>query len=110
MTASAYDIAHEATDDERRANLKKATLAREAHASIKRQVASGALTVADVLNSEDRTWRSMRVIDLIKAVPGWGKAKAPKLMKEIGIQQNRRINGLGCHQRQALIDRLDNIE
>jgi len=38
---------------------------------------------------------------------GWGKAKAEKLMAEIGIAEDRRLKGLGENQIAKLIEALD---
>jgi len=49
----------------------------------------------------------MRVKQFIMAFPGWGKAKAEKLLAEIGIDEKRRLTGLGARQTEALIEALD---
>ena len=49
----------------------------------------------------------MKVKDLICSVPGYGEAKAAKLMDQIGISESRRVQGLGVRQREALVAALD---
>jgi len=48
----------------------------------------------------------LKVKSLLESLPGVGKVKAAKVMDEIGIADNRRIQGLGTQQRQALLDAL----
>ena len=39
-------------------------------------------------------------------MPGYGKAKAEKIMKELQIAESRRLRGLGERQQAALLERL----
>ena len=48
----------------------------------------------------------MKAITLIETLPGYGKAKAEKIMKELDIAESRRLKGLGERQRKALLERL----
>ena len=49
----------------------------------------------------------IKVAQFIQSFPGWGKAKAEKLMAEIGIAEDRRLKGLGENQVAKLIEALD---
>ena len=55
---------------------------------------------------EDEVVGRMKVTTLIETLPGYGKAKAEKIMKELGIAESRRLRGLGERQREALLERL----
>ena len=44
----------------------------------------------------------MKVSTLIETLPGYGKAKAEKIMKELQIAESRRLRGLGERQQVAL--------
>jgi ribosomal protein S13 len=46
------------------------------------------------------------VKSLLESLPGVGKVKAGKLMDEIGIADNRRVQGLGAQQKAALLEHL----
>jgi len=48
----------------------------------------------------------MKVSTLIETLPGYGKAKAEKIMKELQIAESRRLRGLGERQQTALLERL----
>ena len=98
------------TKSERAAALQKAMAARKTRADFKARIAAGELTVADALSSDNRLHPvigRLRVSELIRAVPGFGDARAEKLMAKIGISPTRRIRGLGPVQLSALIDALD---
>lgn len=62
---------------------------------------------SELLGTEDEVLKKMKVAEAVKAVPGYGKAKADALLAEIGIAEGRRIGGVGAKQKEALIERLD---
>ena len=48
----------------------------------------------------------MKVKTLIEAIPGCGKVKTVKIMEELKIAENRRVQGLGTRQIDGLLERL----
>jgi ribosomal protein S13 len=68
----------------------------------------GSVTLADVLKQADTddVVGKLKVLSLLESLPGVGKVKARRLMEEIGISDSRRVQGLGAHQRQSLLDHL----
>ena len=46
----------------------------------------------------------LRVTALLESLPGVGKVKARKVMEEVGIADNRRVQGLGQQQKSALLE------
>jgi ribosomal protein S13 len=46
----------------------------------------------------------MKVSALIESLPGYGKAKATKIMDELAISPTRRVKGLGARQRDQLLE------
>ncbi|MDO8391976.1 MAG: integration host factor, actinobacterial type [Actinomycetota bacterium] len=92
---------------EQRANaLAKAAEARTARAEVKNQLKMGSLSLADALASESDTVGKLKVVSLLESLPGVGKVKARKIMDDIGIADNRRVQGLGGQQKQALLEQL----
>lgn len=63
----------------------------------------GSLSLADALGSDDTNIGKLKVVSLLESLPGVGKVKARKVMEDIGIADNRRVQGLGAQQRQALL-------
>ncbi|MDR0350723.1 MAG: integration host factor, partial [Coriobacteriales bacterium] len=69
------------SDEARKEALKKAAAARSARAALRAQVKSGELSFADVLAKVgDPVVDKIKVITLIESLPGYGKAKAAKLL------------------------------
>jgi hypothetical protein len=95
------------SDEERKEALKKAAAARSARAALRAQVKSGELSFADVLaKAGDPVVDKIKVITLIESLPGYGKAKAAKLLTDLDISDTRRVKGLGEKQKAALRERL----
>ena len=86
--------------EERQAALEKAKAVRD-------DLKSGKLTLEKVLEMKnDPVVGRMKVSTLIETLPGYGKAKAEKIMKELQIAESRRLRGLGERQQTALLERL----
>ena len=94
------------TDEQRKAALEKAAAARHARAELREKINKGATTLEDVLDSEDPIAARMKVSALIESLPGYGKAKAAKIMNDLGISPSRRVKGLGARQREQLLEAL----
>ena len=94
------------TPEQRTAALAKAAEARTARAELKQRLKMGSLTLAEALASTDSTVGKLKVVSLLESLPGVGKVKARKIMEDIGIADNRRVQGLGAQQKQALLDQL----
>ena len=94
------------TPEQRAGALAKAAEARAARAEIKQRLKMGSITLGDALGSDDKNMAKLKVVSLLESLPGVGKVKARKLMEELDIADNRRVQGLGGKQRQALLDAL----
>ena len=94
------------TDEQRKAALEKAAQARHARAELRANIKSGKVTLEEVLDSDDPIANRMKVSALIESLTGYGKAKATKIMDELGISSTRRVKGLGARQREQLLEAL----
>ena len=94
------------TDEQRKAALEKAAAARHARAELRGNIKSGKVSLEQVLESDDPIASRMKVSALIESLPGYGKAKAAKIMEELGISPSRRVKGLGARQREQLLEAL----
>lgn len=95
--------------DEKKKALKKAQEVRSQRAKIRQNLKNGKTTIREVLaNINDDIIARMRVVYLLESLPRIGKIKTRKIMSDIGIDETRRIQGLGNRQKQALIERLGN--
>ena len=94
------------TDEQRKAALEKAAAARHARAELRDKIKKGEISLEEVLDSDDPIAARMKVSALIESLPGYGKAKAAKIMNELGISPTRRVKGLGARQREQLLEAL----
>jgi DNA uptake protein ComE-like DNA-binding protein len=95
------------TDAQRQEALKKAAEARQKRAAYRAKIKAGDMSFADVMaKSSDPVIARMKVSTLLESLPGYGKAKAKKIMEELDISESRRVQGLGARQREQLMGRL----
>ena len=94
------------TPEQRAQALAKAAEARAARAELKNQLKMGSVSLAEALASNDATVGKLKVVSLLESLPGVGKVKARKIMDDIGIAENRRVQGLGQQQKSALLEQL----
>jgi DNA uptake protein ComE-like DNA-binding protein len=94
------------TPEQRTAALAKAAEARAARAEIKARLKMGSMSLADALASEDSNVGRLKVVSLLESLPGVGKVKARKIMEDVEIADNRRVQGLGAQQKAKLLELL----
>lgn len=95
------------SDADRQKALKKAAEARQQRAALRADIKSGKLTFSEVMRrSEDPVIARLKVVTLLESLPGYGKAKAQRIMGELEISESRRVQGLGARQREQLLERL----
>jgi len=93
--------------EDRAKALKKAAEARQKRAALRADIKAGKISFAAVMKkSADPVVARMKVSTLLESLPGYGKAKAHKIMAELEISESRRVQGLGARQREQLLDRL----
>ncbi len=95
------------TAEQRKNALEKAQQIRSQRMEIRKQLKAGKLSLADILNdAENEIYAKMRVKYLLESLPQIGKITAAKLMEEIGIDEARRVQGLGSRQKAQLLEKL----
>ncbi|MBI5232699.1 MAG: integration host factor [Coriobacteriales bacterium] len=93
--------------EQRAEALKKAAEARQKRAEYRAKIKSGQMSFAQVMEkSDDPVIARMKVATLLESLPGYGKAKAHKIMEELEISESRRVQGLGARQREHLMNKL----
>ncbi len=92
--------------EQRQEALAKAREARAARSALLAGVKAGTLTLAGVLGRDDDLARKTKVNQVIRALPGVGKARAAAIMERAGIPAERRVGGLGARQREQLLAQL----
>ena len=95
------------SEADRKKALEKAAKARQARAELRQKIKAVKVSFADVMKmSDDPIVARMKVSTLLESLPGYGKAKAAKIMQELEISESRRVQGLGARQREMLMQRL----
>ncbi len=92
---------------ERAQALQKAQQMRSKRTALRQQLKAGKTTLAKVLaDSENEVVAKMRVKYLLESLPQVGKITAKKIMEDIGIDEARRVQGLGNRQTAQLLEKL----
>ena len=94
------------TPEQRTAALAKAAEARAARAEIKARLKMGSMSLSEALASDDTNVGKLKVVSLLESLPGVGKVKARKIMEDVEIADNRRVQGLGAQQKLKLLEQL----
>ena len=93
------------SDEERARALDIAKRARQERARAKESLRRAEISFAQFIESaeENPALSKMRVIELLESLPGYGKIRAQAIMEKFEISPTRRVQGLGRHQRLALL-------
>lgn len=93
--------------EERAKALQKAQQMRSKRTQLRQSLKTGKVTLADVLkDDQNEVVAKMRVKYLLESLPQVGKITAQKIMEEIGIDEARRVQGLGTRQKTQLLEKL----
>ena len=91
------------TPEQRAEALKKAKIARTKRAELRKEIANGKKISAVLKKANDPIIGRMKVKTLLEAVPGCGSVKTAKIMADLKIADNRRVQGLGVRQVEGLV-------
>lgn len=91
---------------EKKRALEKAQEMRSRRRDVREKLKKGNMSLSEILDQpDDEVLGKMRVAYLLASLPRVGKTTAQKIMDEIGIDQARRVQGLGKRQKEALLER-----
>ena len=90
--------------------LERANAVRLARAELKRKVADGGVSAAEVILSSPWEAESMSVSDLLTSQRRWGSTRCRKFLQCVPIPENKPIGTLTDRQRRALAQLLDDGE
>ena len=94
------------TKDERAKALAKAQEMRTKRMELRRELKAGNVALADIFKRDDEVVTRMKVKYLLESLPNIGKITAASIMKEVGINESRRVQGLGKRQKAALLEKI----
>jgi hypothetical protein len=86
--------------------LRRANDIRSERARLKEGLRSGQVLIVDVLVDPPACVHTAKVLDLLLAVPKFGRVKANRLLERCRVSSSKTMNGLTPRQRKELIDML----
>ena len=92
--------------EERAKALQKAQEMRSQRMALRKELKAGNVSLEDVLKREDEIVTRMKVKYLLESLPNVGKITAASIMEEIGINESRRVQGLGKRQMAMILEKL----
>jgi len=101
------EVASVATDPQRLRALERANEIRLARAELKRRIAEGEVSVADVLRDVPPYASSWAVWDLLMSQRRWGRSRCHKFLWRNRINETKAIGTLTERQRRLLADQLE---
>ena len=89
--------------DQRMDALKRANDVRVRRAKLKRDLKDGRVRIESILGSPPEYVETAKVIDILMAVPKFGRVKAARFLNTCRISQSKTVGGLSDRQRHELI-------
>lgn len=86
--------------------LQQANRVRRARSVLKRQVADGQLTPAEVILTCPSEVAGMPVAQLLTSQPGWGAVRSRALLARVAVREDKSIGSLTDRQRRAVASQL----
>jgi hypothetical protein len=86
--------------------LERANAVRLARAELKRRVATGETTAAEVVLECPGEASSMELSDLLMSQRRWGRARCKRVLLTVGLPENKHIGTLTPRQRRLLAEQL----
>jgi hypothetical protein len=86
--------------------LARANKIRLRRAQFKRDLKAGKVRAHEFLMQPPEWLESMKIFDLVMAVPKYGRAKTNQVLNLVRISPSRTVGGMSDRQRQELISKL----
>ena len=86
--------------------LSQANRVRLARAELKRQIADGTRTVADVVSECPWEAASMTIADLLMSQHRWGRTRCRRFLMQLPMNETKTIGSMTDRQRRCLAGRL----
>ena len=105
MAASTKTQAHAPVRslDQRMDALRRANDVRVKRAQLKKDLKDGRVRVEQILGNPPEYVETAKVIDILMAVPKFGRVKAARFLNTCRISQSKTVGGLSDRQRTELI-------
>jgi hypothetical protein len=89
--------------DQRMEALRRANEIRVRRAQLKKDLKAGAVRIESVLRNPPEYVETAKVIDILMAVPKFGRVKAARFLNQCRISQSKTVGGLSERQRAELV-------
>ncbi|HEY4977511.1 MAG TPA: integration host factor, actinobacterial type [Gaiellaceae bacterium] len=89
--------------DQRMEALQRANEIRVRRAKLKRDLKDGQAKIDEILGQPPEYVETAKVLDILMAVPKFGRVKAARLLNQCRISQSKTVGGLSDRQRSELI-------
>jgi hypothetical protein len=96
----------ERSQQQRMEALRRANDIRSERARLKEALRNGDVAITAVLSDPPPCVATAKVLDLVLAVPKYGRVKANKLLERCRVSSSKTVNGLTPRQRKELLDML----
>jgi hypothetical protein len=96
----------EEQEAQRRRGLDRANAIRTRRAELKRDLATGATTLTEVLRGDDEHLRTMKIRDLLLATPKLGAHKVQRLLNAFHFTSGTQLQGVPKRRREELLARI----
>jgi hypothetical protein len=94
----------ERSQKQRMEALRRANDIRSERARLKERLRTGEVVILEVLSEPPVCVHTAKVMDLLLAVPKYGRVKAGRVLERCRISPARTVNGLTPRQRKELLD------
>lgn len=94
------------THEQRMAALGWGNEIRSYRAALKKDMAAKRVSAVDLLVADDPKLATMKVEELLLAIPGYGHWRVAKILRRLVISQSKTVGGLSDRQRAALVTAL----
>jgi len=87
--------------------LERANRVRLARAALKREIASGGVSAADVVRDCPWETETMPLSELLASQRRWGRTRVRKFLQTVSLSEQKRLGSLTSRQRVLLTDHLE---
>ena len=104
-----HSAAPERSLKQRREALERANEVRTRRAKLKKDLKAGRESIDNLLTEPPEYIKSMKVSDMLLAVPKYGRVKVNKVLTQCKISSSKTIGGLSERQRDELVRMLRGV-
>jgi hypothetical protein len=89
--------------DQRMDALRRANEIRVRRAQLKKDLKAGSVQIEEILSTPPQYVETAKVVDILMAVPKFGRVKAARFLNQCRISQSKTVGGLSERQRTELV-------